>query len=112
MGGGTLPVLIGNNVQNFNIDTVNTSNIQATVVAKDGLTVAIGGLISHRDSNNVQKVPVVSDIPVLGQLFQRKELVKNKSELVLLITPRIITNPSDGQNVSDETMDEISVQSW
>lgn len=112
VGGGSLPVLIGNNVQNFSIDTVNTSNIQGTVVAKDGLTVAIGGLISHRDSENVQKVPFIGDIPLVGQLFQRKEQIKSKSELVLLITPRIITNPADAQDVSDETMDEVSIQGW
>lgn len=112
VGGGTLPVLIGNSVQNFNIDTVNTSNIQGIVVAKDGLTVAIGGLISSRDSDVVQKVPFVSEIPVLGQLFQRKERIHSKSELVLLITPHIITNPSETENVTYDTMDGISEQDW
>ncbi len=112
VGGGSLPVLIGNNVQNFSIDTVNTSNIQGTVVAKDGLTVAVGGLINHRDSNVVQKVPFISDIPVLGQLFQRKEQVKSKSELILLITPHIITNPSETENVTYDNLEDVSEQAW
>jgi type II secretory pathway component GspD/PulD (secretin) len=112
IGGGSLPVLVGNNVQNFSIDTVNTSNIQGTVVAKDGLTVAIGGLINHRDSNLVQKVPFISEIPVFGQLFQRKEQIKSKSELILLITPHIITNPSETENVTYDNLEDISEQVW
>ena len=112
VGGGTLPVLIGNNVQNVSIDTVNTSNIQGIVVAKDGLTVAIGGLISHRNSELVEKVPLLGDIPVLGQLFQRKELVQSKSELMLLITPHIITNPSDAENVTYESLDAAALHAW
>lgn len=112
VGGGTLPVLIGNNVQNVSIDTVNTSNIQGIVVAKDGLTVAIGGLISQRDSELVEKVPLLGDIPVLGQLFQRKELVQSKSELMLLITPHIITNPSDAENVTYESLDTAALHAW
>lgn len=112
VGGGTLPVLIGNNVQNVSIDTVNTSNIQGIVVAKDGLTVAIGGLISHRNSELVEKVPLLGDIPVLGQLFQHKELVQSKSELMLLITPHIITNPSDAENVTYESLDAAALHAW
>src|SRR5690606_19895577 len=112
VGGGTLPVMIGNNVQNVSIDTVNTSNIQGIVVAKDGLTVAIGGLISHRNRELVEKVPLLGDIPVLGQLFQRKELEQTKSELMLLITPHIITNPSDAENVTYDSLDAAALHAW
>lgn len=108
VGGGSLPVVVDNAVRNISIDTVNTSNIQGIVVAKDGLTVAIGGLISNRDSDVVQKVPILGDIPVLGQLFQRKEQVHSRSELVLLITPHIITNPSETEKVTYESLDAIT----
>ncbi len=100
VGGGSIPVLVGNTVQNFSIDTVKTASIQGTVVAKDGLTVAIGGLIRTNSSKVVQKVPLLGDIPMLGQLFQRKEDIDESSELILLITPRIIANPDEAERVS------------
>lgn len=112
VNGGSIPVVVGNEVQSFVIDTVNTSNIQGTVVAKDGLTVAIGGLISTRYIDNVQKVPLIGDIPVLGQLFQRKEQVEAKSELILLITPHIITTPNETENVSRRDIQPLSDQRW
>jgi general secretion pathway protein D len=104
VGGGSIPVLVGNTVQNFNIDTVKTASIQGTVVAKDGLTVAIGGLIRTNSSKLAQKVPFISDLPLIGQLFQRKENIDESSELILLITPRIIANPDEGEQISREQL--------
>ena len=104
VGGGSIPVLVGNTVQNFNIDTVKTASIQGTVVAKDGLTVAIGGLIRTNSSKIAQKVPFIGDLPLIGQLFQRKENIDESSELILLITPRIIANPDEGEQISREQL--------
>jgi general secretion pathway protein D len=112
VGGGTIPIVANNVVQNFNIDTVNISKIEGTVVAKDGLTVAIGGLIGSSTSNNVQKVPFLGDIPILGQLFQRKDNSTTKSELILLITPHIITAPSEAEDVTRDAVEIISEQEW
>lgn len=111
-GGTTIPVPANGTVQSVPIDTVKTSNLTGTVVAKDGLTVAVGGLISSTTSRNVQKVPLLGDIPMLGQLFQRKIDVNDRSELVLLITPRIISNPAMGAQVSGELVRPLSEQSW
>jgi type II secretory pathway component HofQ len=106
------PVTVGNNVQNFNIDSVKVANIEGIVVAKDGLTVAIGGLISNSSSYNETKVPLLGDIPLLGELFKSKNQINSKSEMILLITPRIIKNPSDSEMVTADTMDEVSEQAW
>jgi general secretion pathway protein D len=112
IGGGTIPIVASNTVQNFNIDVVNVSKIEGTVVAKDGLTVAIGGLIGSSTSNNVQKVPFLGDIPILGQLFQRKDNSATKSELILLITPHIITAPAEAENVTRNAVEAITEQEW
>jgi len=106
------PITIGNTIQSFNIDSVKVANIEGIVVAKDGLTVAIGGLISNSSSYNETKVPLLGDIPLLGELFKRKDETNTKSEMILLITPRIIKNPSDGEMVTADTMDEVSDQAW
>lgn len=106
------PITVGNTVQSFNIDSVRVANIEGIVVAKDGLTVAIGGLISNSKVNNETKVPVLGDIPLIGELFKRKDQTETKSELVLLITPRIIKTAVEGEQVTADTMDEVSDQAW
>ena len=102
------PITVGNTTQSFTIDSVKTANVEGIVVAKDGLTVAIGGLISSTTSNSVRKVPLLGDIPLVGELFKNKEQSTTKNELVLLITPRIITNPSEGEDASWETISPLS----
>ncbi len=108
----TISIPVGVTVQTFNLDSVQTSNIQGTVVAKDGLTIAIGGLIDNSNSEVEQKVPVLGDIPVLGNLFKRKVDEKSKRELILLITPHIISNPNEGENVTRSNLQPIIEQDF
>lgn len=115
LGAITLPpISVGNSVETFKIDSVKTATIEGTVIAKDGLTVAIGGLISTTHNNDVRKVPLLGDIPYLGELFKRKDQSSSKKELMLLITPHIITNPMEGVNVTDKTMDNLplEIEEW
>lgn len=107
-GTSSIPVPVGNTVTNLNVDSVQTSNIQGTVVAKDGLTIAIGGLIDHSTSITEQKVPILGDIPLLGELFKRKTEDKSKRELILLITPHIITAPAEAENVTLDAIEAVS----
>jgi type II secretory pathway component GspD/PulD (secretin) len=111
-GGSSIPIPVGNLIQYFNVDTVKTSNIEGTVVAKDGLTVAIGGLIDSSNNKSVQKVPVLGDIPVMGNLFKRNVESNTKRELILLITPHIITTPPEGENVTRDAIEQVSEQQW
>lgn len=59
---------------------------------KDGETLAIGGLIQENDVKIVRKIPVLGDLPVIGAAFRSSDTTKSKSELVILITPRIIND--------------------
>lgn len=108
------PITVGGVAQQFKIDSVKTATIEGTVIAKDGLTVAIGGLISTSYSNDIRKVPLLGDIPLIGELFQKKDQIASKKELVLLITPHIITNPMEGVRVTEEQMDNLplEVEQW
>lgn len=108
----SIPVVVGNTVQRFNVDSVKTSNIQGTVVAKDGLTVAIGGLIDSTESEEEQKVPLLGDIPIVGELFKRKAKTKGKRELLLLITPHIIATPEAAEDLTRDAVEPISDQEW
>lgn len=111
-GASTIPIPVGNTVQSFNVDSVRTSNIQGTVVAKDGLTIAIGGLIDASDSEDIQKVPVIGDFPIIGEFFKRKVRDKRKRELILLITPHIIETPNEADDISRDTVEPLTEHEW
>ena len=76
------------------------------------MTIAIGGLISDSKSYNETKVPILGDVPLIGELFKNKEEINRKSEMILLITPRIVKQASEGENVTAETMEKVSMQPW
>jgi len=69
---------------------ITTRNAQATLRVNDGETITIGGLLSESDRNNVSKIPVLGDLPLIGYLFQNMTAEKTKTEIVFLITPHII----------------------
>jgi general secretion pathway protein D len=72
--------------------TVGTRNTATTLRLRDGETQVLAGLISNEDRRNSSQVPGLADMPVAGRLFQNKEDTANKTEVVLLITPRVIRN--------------------
>jgi general secretion pathway protein D len=71
---------------------VGTRNAVTTLRLKDGETQVLAGLISDEDRRTASKVPGLSKLPVLGRLFSSNDDTLNKTEIVLLITPRIIHN--------------------
>jgi type II secretory pathway component GspD/PulD (secretin) len=64
------------------------------VVTPDGQTVVIGGLISNNKSSSASKVPLLGDIPVLGNLFKFTSRQNAKDELLIFLTPHIMQMPS------------------
>ncbi|MDR2164878.1 MAG: hypothetical protein LBO79_04455 [Zoogloeaceae bacterium] len=95
-GGATLPLALPNGaIYNFAIDTVNTANLQVTAHARDGMTVAVGGMISQRIANGEDKVPWLGDVPLLGHLFKKTIRENTRSQLVLLITPWVMETPEE-----------------
>ena len=69
---------------------ISTRNASVTVRIRDGETLVIGGLINEFDRENISKIPVLSDVPVFGQLFQRKIIERSKSDVIFLITPHLM----------------------
>jgi len=95
-GGATLPLAMPNGeIYQFPIDTVNTANLQVTAHARDGLTVAVGGMISQRVSDAEEKVPLLGDIPGLGFFFKKKVRGNTRKQIVLLITPHVLDTPEE-----------------
>ena len=69
---------------------IATRTTQSQVLVKSGDTAVIAGLISEKSSMAVSKVPIVGDIPLIGRIFSTEREVKQKSEVTIFITPRII----------------------
>ncbi len=69
---------------------INTKHIQTQVLVENGGTVVIGGIFEQIDRDDVSKVPVLGDLPGVGNLFKTRNRVANKSELLVFITPRVI----------------------
>lgn len=104
-----LPIAMGSGgIGSFLIDSVQTSNLQGTVVAHDGLTIAVGGLITDVSNVRERRVPILSDIPLLGKLFRQHIDENIKTELILLITPHVITTPVEGQYQTEERLRALS----
>ena len=62
--------------------------------SNDGGTVVIGGIFTQTDRDTVNKVPLLGDIPVLGWLFKNTERTTSKTELLVFLTPKIVTDRS------------------
>ena len=80
---------------------INTRTVETTLIAQSGSTIMIGGLISSTDTLTDNKVPFFGDIPVLGTLFKRRQVVDNSTEMVVLITPHIIESSAELEALTD-----------
>ncbi|PZP62050.1 MAG: type IV pilus secretin PilQ [Azospira oryzae] len=69
---------------------INTKQISTQVLVGNGGTVAIGGIYEQERRNDVTKVPVLGDLPVVGSLFRNTARLDNRSELLIFVTPRIL----------------------
>ena len=71
---------------------IDTKRVQTQVLVENGGTVVLGGIYEQSDREDETKVPVLGDIPVLGNLFKQKTRTATKSELLVFITPKVLTN--------------------
>lgn len=105
---GTVIMTIDQSISNIS-DTDGSSStpaffertLKTEVVAGNGQTVMLGGLISETKSNGASSVPFFGTIPVLGHLFRTDSSSADKTELVILVTPKIVQNTEDWQRVKE-----------
>lgn len=82
---------IGTAINQFLPPPINTKQVTTKVLVENGGTVVIGGIFDRTENEVVNKVPLLGDIPVLGNVFRNKVRVDNKRELLIFVTPRILS---------------------
>ena len=70
---------------------IKTNNLNSTVMVENGGTIIVGGIYKQDLTNATEKVPLLGDIPVLGNLFKYQKKQDNQEELLIFITPRIMS---------------------
>ncbi|HRD87143.1 MAG: type IV pilus secretin PilQ [Candidatus Accumulibacter sp.] len=70
---------------------IDTKHVKTEVLVENGGTVVIGGIFEQVTRNNVQRIPFLGDLPYIGFLFKNREIIDDKTELLVFITPRIVT---------------------
>ena len=84
----------------------STRSQKTTVVAKNEETIVLGGIMQDREIEHVSKVPVLGDIPLIGQLFRKTEKTKTKVNLLVFLTPHIIYDTTDFKRLVERKMNE------
>jgi general secretion pathway protein D len=82
--------------------TFQQRRLASTVAVQDGQTIALGGLIRDSVENSNSGLPGLSSIPWLGGLFGNRSNAVSRTELLVLLTPRVVRNPGETQQASDE----------
>lgn len=89
--------------QGFNIPALSTRRVTTEIELSDRQSFAIAGLMDNRLVESMSKVPGLANIPLLGKLFQSRSMNKNKSELLVLVTPEIVRPVSSDQKPPELT---------
>lgn len=69
---------------------IDTKHVQTQVLVENGGTVVIGGIFERTERNQIQKVPLLGDLPAVGNLFKSRNQIDERSELLIFITPRVL----------------------
>ncbi|HET8625596.1 MAG TPA: pilus assembly protein N-terminal domain-containing protein [Gemmatimonadales bacterium] len=78
-------------ISGFVIPSILSRKATTEVELREGQYLAIAGLLDNATTDNVSKIPVLGDIPILGELFRSKNLQQRRTELLVVVTPRIVT---------------------
>lgn len=76
----------------FSIPAIASREADAVINVRSGMTMAIGGLLNSQDGKTVTKIPLLGDIPIIGQFFRHTQKTRDNRELLILITPTLVSD--------------------
>lgn len=95
-------------ISGYTIPAISTRHAETEIELQSGQSFGISGLLDHRVTDTLGKIPGISEIPVLGQLFRSKNLNHSISELIVIVTPTIV-NPLDHPNIQPQPVPQWPV---
>lgn len=91
----------------FNDLILNKREVETTITVDDGQIVALGGLLEDSERKSIERIPFLSSIPVLGELFKSRARTKARTNLMIFIRPTVVSSKEDAQAVSGRRMDQV-----
>lgn len=104
-----IPISVSNSGQVIRSPIFNITTASTTVSANSGETIIIGGLITKNTNNIHRRVPYLSDVPVVGQLFRYDSMSNQRTELLIILTPYVIRGPEESARIKRE---EVARMHW
>jgi pilus assembly protein CpaC len=95
-------------IAGYTLPAISTRRAETEVELKDGESFGISGILDHRTTDSLSKMPGIGDIPILGQLFRSKNLNRSTMELIVIVTPKIIDSLS-GPGLPPPSIPEMAV---
>lgn len=99
--------VVPGSTNNINGLVTNKSFIDTTIMAKDGQTVALGGLMRDNTTNSAQKVPGLGDIPMLGRLFRSDGKSNQKSNLIIFLQPTVLYDSAAVASMTEKRNNQL-----
>lgn len=90
-------------VSNNSADLIlNKREIETTITVDDGEIVALGGLLDDNERRTIEKIPLLGDIPVIGELFKSRSRSRNKTNLMVFIRPTIVRSAAEARAIAEQ----------
>ncbi len=86
--------------------SLSSRTIKTQIVVTNGDTAILGGLIKDTEAETINKVPLLGDLPIIGWLFKGRSISKDKVNLLVFLTPKIVRSPRDTKDILDKNLDE------
>jgi len=96
-------------VNGFNIPALKTRRTETKVILREGQSFYVAGLISQSETDSFSKIPGIDTIPILGYFFRKKENTLSETELIVFVTPRIVTPVEMGITKSFDDAEQIKL---
>ena len=103
-----IPISINANGDVIRSPQINITTAQTTVSARSGQTVILGGLITTSNNEITRRVPYLADVPVLGRLFRFDSITKQRTELLIIMTPFIMRSDEDIEWMNQRESERMS----
>jgi general secretion pathway protein D len=94
--------VVATTTSNIDSPTIQQRKVKTTVVVNDGEVLALGGMIQETASKTSSQIPILGSLPGIGAAFANKDNAVKKTELVVLITPRVVRDGSESRSVTEE----------